>query len=29
VLAVEVGDETVSQSYRAATPPEVCPDLPR
>jgi hypothetical protein len=29
ILAVEVGGETVSQNYRAATPPEVCPDLPR
>jgi len=29
MLSVEVGDEPVSQSYRAATPPEVCPDLPR
>lgn len=27
VLAVEVGGETVTQSYRAASPPEVCPDL--
>ena len=29
VLAVEIGGEEVSQSYRAAEPPEVCPDLPR
>jgi hypothetical protein len=29
MLAVEAGGETLSQSYRAATPPEVCPDLPR
>ena len=26
VLSVEVGDETITESYRAATPPEVCPD---
>jgi len=29
VLAVEVGGETLTQSYRVAVPPEVCPDLPR
>ena len=29
VLAVDVGGETISQSYRVAVPPEVCPDLPR
>ena len=29
VLAVEAGGETLSQSYRVAVPPEVCPDLPR
>ena len=28
-LAVDVGGETISQSYRVAVPPEVCPDLPR
>jgi hypothetical protein len=29
VLAVEAGGETLTRSYRAAAPPEVCPDLPR
>ena len=27
VLLVEVGDETVTRTFRAAEPPEVCPDL--
>ena len=29
VLAVQAGGETLTQSYRVAVPPEVCPDLPR
>jgi hypothetical protein len=29
ILAVEAGGETLSQGYRVAVPPEVCPDLPR